>query len=62
MERFRNCYQTDLTLSFILPTTGDSGKNFNTFDATFTLQTSAAETLKALEDLGYGDDLIPWNK
>ncbi len=61
-ERYRNCYQTDLTLSFILPTTGDSGKNFNTFDATFTLQTSAAETLKALEDLGYGDDLIPWNK
>lgn len=71
-QRYENCYYNDLTFYFYLPGTSEKNAADSTLPAaqresrdwaiTVTLQTTATETLKALERLGYteGGQLITW--
>ena len=66
-ERYQLCYYNDLTLSFYFPNTTDgpntqpadvpSGSTL--FEVTITLQTTATETIAALEELGLVDGAHP---
>ena len=66
-ERYQLCYYNDLTLSFYFPnTTGgpntqpaDVPSGSTLFEVTITLQTTATETIAALEELGLVDGAHP---
>lgn len=62
-ERYNNCYKTDLVITFMRVWTDDTGKRKTaTEDVSFCIQSSATETMKALEALGYKDRLVPWTE
>lgn len=53
--RLTNCYYNDLTFTFYVPDRyfdREEGAYSNTYDVTVTLQTTAAETLKVLQEYG----------
>lgn len=58
-ERLENCAYTDLGLTVAYSRIDEEGeRNSWTSSYTFTLQRSATSTLKALEELGYGDRVL----
>jgi len=55
-EMYDVCYYNDLTFTFYFPYVQDDGTNDSfSIDVTITLQTTAAETIAALEELGLTD-------
>ena len=70
-ERYENCYYNDLTFSFYRPAASNKADNggkpaamveSRDWAISVTLQATATETLKVLEELGYttGEELVTW--